>query len=138
MIPYTPMSSTCLAIHWFISPPLGGIRTIGVTFGASEPESTIWRRSMHGLERVPQRGRAHRRMLHLEGDTVEVRGGQRRGGLVVHRAESDERGLALLQGPDDAVQSRDLSHGSLSPRSGILVLPAAVAASEAALHNLAS
>src|SRR5215813_3975331 len=39
------MSSTCLAIHWFISPPFGGMRTIGVTFGASEPDSTIWRRS---------------------------------------------------------------------------------------------
>jgi hypothetical protein len=39
------MSSTCLAIHWFISPPFGGILTIGVTFGASEPPSTIWRRS---------------------------------------------------------------------------------------------
>jgi hypothetical protein len=45
MMPKTPMSSTCLAIHWFISPPFGGIRTSGVTFGARVPESRIWRRS---------------------------------------------------------------------------------------------
>src|SRR5437773_6675956 len=45
MMPNTPMSSTCLAIHWFISPPFGGMRTNGVTFGASVPPWTSWRRS---------------------------------------------------------------------------------------------
>src|SRR5262245_49588137 len=45
MMPKIPMSSTCLAIHWFISPPLGGMRTMGVTLGASVPPSRIWRRS---------------------------------------------------------------------------------------------
>ena len=45
MMPNTPRSSTCLAIHWFISPPLGGTRTSGVTRGASEPDSRICRRS---------------------------------------------------------------------------------------------
>src|SRR5215467_2677527 len=45
MIPNTPMSSTCLAIHWFISLPFGGMRTKGVTFGASVPPWTSWRRS---------------------------------------------------------------------------------------------
>ena len=33
--PYTPISSTCFASHWFISPPLAGMRTIGVTAGES-------------------------------------------------------------------------------------------------------
>src|SRR5207302_8974682 len=66
------------------------------------------------------------------------RGSQRRGRLVVLRAESDGRGLALLQGPDDAVQSRDLSHGSLLPRSGDLVLQAAVDAAGVALEDLVS
>src|SRR5580704_16932297 len=38
------MSNACLASHWFFSPPFGGIRTIGVTPGASEPEVAICRR----------------------------------------------------------------------------------------------
>src|SRR5882672_9411501 len=42
------MSRTCLAIHWFISLPFGGMRTIGVTLGASEPDSAIcFRLSMY-------------------------------------------------------------------------------------------
>src|SRR5688572_10087950 len=39
------MSSTCFATHWFISPPLGGMRTIGATAGASVFDCTICRRS---------------------------------------------------------------------------------------------
>jgi len=38
------MSSACLAIHWFISPPLAGMRTIGVTAGESDCRSNSWRR----------------------------------------------------------------------------------------------
>src|SRR5205085_12346903 len=37
-----------LATHWFFSPPLGGMRTIGVTAGASVADDTIcWRFSMY-------------------------------------------------------------------------------------------
>jgi len=38
------MSSTCLAIHWFISAPLAGMRIIGVTAAVSVPASIICRR----------------------------------------------------------------------------------------------
>ena len=38
------MSSTCLACHCAFSAPFGGIRTIGVTAGASEPDCAICRR----------------------------------------------------------------------------------------------
>src|SRR5580704_1505676 len=45
------MSSTCLAIHWLFSPPLGGMRTNGVTAGAMLPEFAIWRRfSMYCMQ----------------------------------------------------------------------------------------
>jgi hypothetical protein len=43
-MPYTPESSTCLAIHWLRSPPFGGMRTSGVTAGASVSPCTSWRR----------------------------------------------------------------------------------------------
>ena len=39
--PYTPTSSTCLAIHWLISPPLGGIRTIGKDTVLTLIDSTV-------------------------------------------------------------------------------------------------
>src|SRR5580658_5300804 len=35
------MSSPCLAIHWLCSPPFGGMRTIGVTAGAMDPDEAI-------------------------------------------------------------------------------------------------
>ena len=44
-IPYTPMSSTCFTIHWLSSRPFTGIRTNGVTRGATLPDSAISRRS---------------------------------------------------------------------------------------------
>ncbi len=39
------MSSTCLAKNWFISPPFGGMRTIGATAGAMLPDFRICLRS---------------------------------------------------------------------------------------------
>ena len=56
-MPNTPMSSTCLAIHWFISPPFGGIRTIGVTFGRERAALDDLAAVEHVLERVAQRAR---------------------------------------------------------------------------------
>src|SRR5580693_4586877 len=44
-MPYTPWSKTCLATHWLPSPPLGGMRTNGVTAGANVPRCRICRRS---------------------------------------------------------------------------------------------
>src|ERR1700704_6639203 len=45
------MSSTCLAIHWLFSPPLGGMRTNGVTAGAMLPDPAICRRfSMYSMQ----------------------------------------------------------------------------------------
>src|SRR5579884_1812833 len=43
-MPYAPLSSTCLATQEFSSTPLTGMRTSGVTAGASVPLSTICRR----------------------------------------------------------------------------------------------
>src|SRR5579883_1313951 len=51
------MSSACLANHWLCSPPLGGMRTIGVTAGASEPPVTSCRRlSMYCMASRSWRG----------------------------------------------------------------------------------
>src|SRR5712691_6068038 len=40
-IPYAPRSSACLASHWLRSSPFGGMRTNGVTAGATEPALAI-------------------------------------------------------------------------------------------------
>src|SRR5882724_10970239 len=69
----------------------------------------------HVLERVAQHRRAHRRVLHLERDAVEGRAGERGRGLDVRRGEAAEGDLPLLQGLDDAVETRDLGRGRLLP-----------------------
>ncbi len=43
------MSSTCLASHWLISPPLAGMRASGVT-GATAPALAIWAAVQHELQ----------------------------------------------------------------------------------------
>src|SRR5262245_47966105 len=65
----------------------------------------------HVLERVAQHRRAHGRVLPLEPDAVEGRGGKRGRGLDVRRGEAAEGDLSLLQGVDDAVETRNLGHG---------------------------
>src|SRR5919204_445643 len=67
MIPYTPMSSTCLAIQ-LVCPWFGGIRMMGVTAGAM-PRCAIWRRSNMLCSRVAC-GQPFERVVH---DIVGVR-----------------------------------------------------------------
>ena len=102
-MPMTPMSSTCLAIQLFISMPLGGTRTIGVTAGASVPPLDDLAAVEHELQRVAQSGEIERRMFHLECDAVELRAGHGDGTLDIYRRECDEGGLALFEGFDYAV-----------------------------------
>src|SRR6185295_10912885 len=43
-MPEAPRSSACLAWNCAFSAPFGGMRTIGVTAGATEPDFAIWPR----------------------------------------------------------------------------------------------
>ena len=86
----------------FFSPPFGGMRMIGVTDGATEPEFAIWPRFEQVLQTVPEGLDVLGVVLALEDDAV-----------VLGRAEAD-RGLDV--GVRECAESRLPSRGSGSRR----------------------
>ncbi len=64
----------------------------------------------HVLQAIAQRPDIPRIVLHLVDDAVVFGGGHGDRGLRIGLAKRGECRLAGLQGPDDAVQTRDISH----------------------------
>ena len=97
-------------MNWFISPPLGGMRTIGATAGARLPLCTICARSSMYCMQSRKRADVVGVVLHLEHDAVIGGGADRLRRADLGRGEGDEGGFALFQGADHAVEAGCFSH----------------------------
>jgi hypothetical protein len=64
----------------------------------------------HVLQRVAQRPNVVGIVLHLEDDAVVFGGPERERGLRIGRRKGGECVLALFQGPDHTVKTRNISH----------------------------
>ena len=92
-------------MNWFISPPLGGMRTIGATAGASVPDLQDLRAVEHVLHAVAQLADVVGVVLHLEDDAVIGGGADRLRRADLGRGEGDKGRLFVFERADRGVEA---------------------------------